>query len=746
MAKTAKSPAKARPKPKPVRSPKKKSISSEFIDAEAEEGEGEDSDDGVLINHVVAKKVVRPVSEEEKASEKASEFEEDAQPVTTPIKSTRSRRPIIRSASPDINRTAQISVRSQKNAPKLSSQDPKDIEDHEPSASSSSKNTKKRVIISEVVIEVPSSDEDLEAMDIDDSVFKKPASIKSSAVPPLTTHSAASKRRTASEDTSAVTHKKKKLSTGIRLLLDMDDKTSKAVRDWMAAFMKDHANKVASTATNSEMIEVEAVRVDHDAIALENGIKASLESSLKIHERSDVNGSLRELSPDWDPPYAGDLLEDIGPQTPLKKSTPSEGKGKKKAVDFMPAVVKSARKSTVKSSRSTSGSSKTNVDGNVSAFMTPSIAPIATATGKSASNLTMAQFLRLSRGESADAEEDADAKDKSPPPEVDTIFMEDIENYKTYFDPKAPCGVFDLELQDGSLKPHYIGLPPLPALRRILAAYDPGRNSSEVLDYATGGRIKFSSWFNQNPRMLATNSMGAMLFTEAAPNFINLSRVSPLRLSSQVSVGSSTTMRLHFDERIAISPRKIGVKSERQRKWISGVLHDQDWERLESIVCLVFRETVMYGQINDKALSFQTMISPDPSKAQEGPGDRMTRSIPSHMFSTRSPGKKTTPSKTLSTVTRTKTLLACDDTVSSAVPIYDARKTAVNFDADLGRLGQVLPLFPGEVPSGSFTVVGYTCSSYKGVISGGSERVANLGCNILWVIVCGTPSLNSSRS
>ncbi|KAJ6581757.1 hypothetical protein B0H19DRAFT_929623, partial [Mycena capillaripes] len=73
------------------------------------------------------------------------------------------------------------------------------------------------------------------------------------------------------------------------------------------------------------------------------------------------------------------------------------------------------------------------------------------------------------------------------------------------------------------------------------------------------------------------------------------------------------------------------------------------------------------------------------------------------------------------------------------VPVYDARKVVVDFESDLPRLDEVLPPFVGEVPFGSFIVVGYTCSMYHSTLSGSNERVANLGCNVLWVIVCGTP-------
>jgi len=116
-----------------------------------------------------------------------------------------------------------------------------------------------------------------------------------------------------------------------------------------------------------------------------------------------------------------------------------------------------------------------------------------------------------------------------------------------------------------------------------------------------------------------------MLFNEAAPNFINPSRVSPVRLNSRPSYGSTTTQRLHVDDRIAVClsalfcsesklvvPAKIGGKSDRMRKWVSGIFHNQDWERFESLMCLVFGEHTLRGQISTKhALSFQTMISPE---------------------------------------------------------------------------------------------------------------------------------------
>jgi hypothetical protein len=118
-----------------------------------------------------------------------------------------------------------------------------------------------------------------------------------------------------------------------------------------------------------------------------------------------------------------------------------------------------------------------------------------------------------------------------------------------------------------------------------------------------------------------------MLFVEASPCFVNPSRVSPVRLSVQATTPTSSSKRLLVDGRAAIcvsavfctastvvTAERIGPKSERTRKWLSGVFHNQDWERFEATTCLVFGEDTIYAQIDaKKAVAFQTMISPDPS-------------------------------------------------------------------------------------------------------------------------------------
>ncbi|KAJ7037572.1 hypothetical protein C8F04DRAFT_1180313 [Mycena alexandri] len=339
--------------------------------------------------------------------------------------------------------------------------------------------------------------------------------------------------------------------------------------------------------------------------------------------------------------------------------------------------------------------------------------------------------------------------DSGDPPS--TAFLEDLETYKNFYDPDAPCGVHDVDLQDPALTSSYRNLPPLPAGRQILPSYDPARMSGGSYDTDTkGGRAKFSSWKSHIKNMLARNCIGAILFVESKPNFINPSRVSPLTLSRQLAAGSSGTQRLMYDSKIAVcvsavfctesvvvTAAKIGGKSERLRKWVSGIFHNQEWERFEALMCLVFGQEILYAQINNKkAISFQTMISPENSSASKDTDTRFDKNAPADMFSP-IVAKKGTPSrpKPRPIGTPTKTLLAFDE------HLYDARKTPFDFEFDLPRISTVLPSFTGDIPFSSFIVVGYTASTYNGALGGSTERVTHLGCNVIWIIVCGTPTL-----
>ncbi|KAJ7615629.1 hypothetical protein DFH06DRAFT_1343597 [Mycena polygramma] len=858
MPKAAKTPVKSRPKPRPVRSPAVIDT-KRLLDDEAVE-----SDDGVMVDRPdfeppdeYPEEEIGNESQQDQDSEGGNGYEQDFINDGDPFEDNDNGE--VREESPEITPPPELPKRGRptstsKNtgrylspaksrrkavAPDAEMDDDENLsatQDNIPStpvksergknksgvksAAPSSPSPAKRIVSKSAVakhskplpeaepaIEIETtSDEDLEAMDVDDSVYKRPTGLK-----PMTKQST----NKASEETSH----DEDLAAGATSALDQESidpdllasipeelrvppflvggKASPVLLGWISALKHHKAEPSPLSTVAKKSTARPSKRVDHDQLALEQGVRSSMKVSsgtANVKATSKRAAPARD-SPDWDPPSVGDLMDQaatvspsrkkpriskaaagedevsdpdiaVSPVTPKPKKAVSSKKGKEKARSETPTLLpspnlpspagkvgKAARGSQDTGSSSVKAKSKPFAvpkqtdDRDVSSYLTPSRVPTSSelaGAAKAGSMLTMSQIKRMSRGEPT-IEEEPEPKEDTPPIEPDRVFLEDLESYKAYYDDTAPCGVFDETLQDVSLRLHYLNLAPLPSNRRIVPVYDRSRSSLEDIDWVTGGRVKYSSWFDQNPRMLASNSMGALTFDYAAPNFINLSRVSPLELSSRVSAGSSQTSRLYFGDRVAIcvsavcsteshvvSPKRVGTKSELQRKWLSGVFHDQDYERFESIVCLVFGERIMYGQVTDKALSFQTMMSPDPARA-DASAEKPSASVPSTMFSTRSPAKRSTRSNN----DLNKTLLAHND----PIPVYDARKTVIDFTADLDRLVEVLPLFHGEVPVGSFTVVGYTCSYYKRAINGSTGQVPHVGLNILWLIVCGTPGL-----
>ncbi|KAJ7171044.1 hypothetical protein C8R46DRAFT_1216644 [Mycena filopes] len=643
MPKAAKSPSKAVTNSRSPRAAKKNLVSNSFVDDEADESDG-----AVLVN-----KADDPLPGGD-SQYMDDEYEQDFINDGDPFEGASVRTP------PPSTQKA-VAVRT----PLTPSKTPAGKGEDDP------------------VIDISSSDEDLEAMDQDDSMFKKPSGLKSTALPPsLTTRSAAAKRVSPSDlETPSRPSVRRKLKTAI---VD-DDDDELIVGEYVATFLKDNLASILAQAQGG---------VSGTKTSSQPGPVSSVKGKVRA-TASSADKKRAQFSPDWDPPFDGGLPSAPSTPSPSKaKPSASTSKGKAKAKAAPPE-----KKAILPPAEPVDDPDE--VDAEVSKFMQ---SPQRGASAKAP--LTMAEYFGVPD------EDDTPARTLGQPG-VDgtksTVFLEDIEIYKAYFDPDAPCGVFDVELQDPALKPTYVGLPPL-------------------------------------PDMLVDNSHGALLFKEASPNFINPSRVSPIRLSSRPSAGSTTTQRLHVDDRIAtcvsalfcsesklVVPAKIGAKSERMRKWISGIFHNQEWERFEALVCLVFGEQVLRAQLTPKhALSFQTMISPDNVSSHQESTDLFNSSAPADMFS---PIKSKQPTKTTSspskfTSARTKTLLAFND----RVPVYDARKTVIDFESDLTKLNEVLPPFVGEVPFGSFIVVGYTCSVYNAALSGSNAKVPHLGCNVLWVI------------
>ncbi|KAJ7019254.1 hypothetical protein C8F04DRAFT_1197902 [Mycena alexandri] len=466
------------------------------------------------------------------------------------------------------------------------------------------------------------------------SMYRKPAGVKAAALPPSLVTRSKRTNNTAGLEEEEPSKKPKTGSPDSKRSGSLDEANLEL---FMVAFMEKYMKS-----KTVEDVAPKVHRVDFDQLELEKGLAASRNEARTGASSSRSKAVRVRLSPDWD---FAKLDADVQRETVGKPK--DKGKGKLRERLSAPPEVLDVFESApadpdlARDMAKRAANKRSQVDNYV-------VKHKKTPLPVSDPGLTISQYFKdntivLVDGDTEDAN-DSLGEDAEP---HSTVFLEDLENYKAFYDPDAPCGVFDVDLQDPALVSTYRKLPPLPAGRQLIAVYDPSRNaggSSEA--EIKGGHAKFSSWRRHLKTMLAKNCIGAMLFVEASPSFINLSRVSPLRLSKQASAGASATQRLLVDGQIAVclsavfctdsmvvSAGKIGVKSERYRKWISGIFHNQDWERFESVVCLVFGEDLMYTQINNKkAVSFLTMISPIDSGGDEK-DDKFSNIAPADMFS-----------------------------------------------------------------------------------------------------------------
>lgn len=67
------------------------------------------------------------------------------------------------------------------------------------------------------------------------------------------------------------------------------------------------------------------------------------------------------------------------------------------------------------------------------------------------------------------------------------------------------------------------------------------------------------------------------------------------------------------------------------------------------------------------------------------------------------------------------------------VPVFDGRDFEFDLTDEIEQLSDNLPVFEGEIPSGSFVTIAYTVSTYP---VQGTSRVS---LNIQWALVIGTP-------
>ncbi|KAJ7235854.1 hypothetical protein C8J57DRAFT_140235 [Mycena rebaudengoi] len=180
----------------------------------------------------------------------------------------------------------------------------------------------------------------------------------------------------------------------------------------------------------------------------------------------------------------------------------------------------------------------------------------------------------------------------------------------------------------------------------------------------------------------------------------------------------------------------------RFRRYISLMPHNQDWERWQSFHCLVFGEDVLYTPMSRKAIHLGSVLSPA-HKTASAPTPLGTP-FDEDMFSSPIKSSKAglspyKPPKPEYKFSNSPNSVRYSLNFDVDVPAFDARSVEFDFNKNLSSMASVLKPWKGEIPKGSYVVAGYTAATYMGQVAVRNKAsLPSIGCNLVWVIVCGT--------
>ncbi|KAF8139532.1 hypothetical protein K438DRAFT_1995903 [Mycena galopus ATCC 62051] len=271
---------------------------------------------------------------------------------------------------------------------------------------------------------------------------------------------------------------------------------------------------------------------------------------------------------------------------------------------------------------------------------------------------------------------------------VNTVFLQDVEMQTAKYNPNTKYEVFDLDLQDLILALFYQGLPPL--RKRHVHPSFVKQGSIEDKEIQTGGQVKFSNW----PKTIADFSLLtlclAMTFTDQG-KYINPAHISPARVTVSATRTGSGVMRLNAAgvpviclaagaafETFLVHPKSTAGADPWIHKYISVILHSQDWKRWEAFFCQSFGHPRLYTNITSKAVHFSSVLV----RANAAPSvTPLYSSAPSGLLS---------PSKS-GVQHQSSSGSAYSLLPSDTIPIYNAMNTDFDFSRDISNYAS-LPL------------------------------------------------------
>ncbi|KAJ7444407.1 hypothetical protein B0H11DRAFT_1931147 [Mycena galericulata] len=262
------------------------------------------------------------------------------------------------------------------------------------------------------------------------------------------------------------------------------------------------------------------------------------------------------------------------------------------------------------------------------------------------------------------------------------------ENIKTVSKLPARCAVTDKTLQDPLLHKIYRNLPPLS--KGVFVSWSSGTGP---------GNFLFGQW----PQVYRDGNRWAMCVDSKTATCVSVGMAIHSALMEPSTVTTATAKSLWS-------------------KFLTVILHSQDFGRLVGFVCMAFHVKSLHAQLHCDAISFGTRsFSKNSKQTLATASAKFSRGIPSS-----------------ATKTASSTTFSSDDASSweDEVPIYDGRHTAFNLSDDVDDLDNILPRFESnesEIPNSSCVAVAYTVSHYS------SSSKDSVYFNIRFVVVIATP-------
>ncbi|KAJ7675879.1 hypothetical protein DFH06DRAFT_1318022 [Mycena polygramma] len=340
----------------------------------------------------------------------------------------------------------------------------------------------------------------------------------------------------------------------------------------------------------------------------------------------------------------------------------------------------------------------------------------------------------------------------APPAErivTPNLYLSDLESYKIQYDGTLPCETNDPDLHDPILAATYVGLWAL--MKRWVYTSFLHRGVPVPPPGSKGGGVWFSVWGDCVSGLTQLTASSAMLLVQSGV-FVNAVRVDPRKMMSAPTKENGPNRRLNVNGKVAIFV-SAGLCTQshiidviettgpvvRCHKFIYMTFHNQDWERWMSFMCLCFGQPHLFANMYGPSIQFGTMliarnsasshVTSDPIENWGNPA--LTSHIPASKNSS-APSTPQTPNMGRPTYSVSKKYALMPD---DKIPAYNA--VGINFD--LPNLDSKLAPWSGDIPKGSFIVVGYTATTFQGNAAGQSGKQEHIGCNILWIVVCGVP-------